>query len=245
MNERFGKPWDEGIIATTFWDIDEDGKILEADVAINAHYSWTADNDELFGDEAGEAYWHIVITALGNMIRMPAYPEQLSMMGADLRFRPFSLPYPWDIYALRKKYPEAATPRKDMGICMFYVSESGQWEDAEFSATEVRRGDTIEVSKYTLYNVGTTAVKPAIFWFLSPARDVTDDLHGVIVYTYKAVEADTLVWYQGTKLEIPDSVPAGDYYVGAFVKDDESIEIADYPFLNSLAFSRNTIQVAD
>jgi hypothetical protein len=246
MKQQFGKTWEElGFIAVTFTR-KNGNKIIEADVAFNPAYTWTLDDEWVYNGGSAQGFRQTMTHELGHVWGLQHNFNFMSIMNYPPGvYRDFSFPYMDDAQAIRALYASHKVETTDLGIYLYYSAGFQSWQDASFPSS-VKIGSSFTVTNYHLENVGTKPVDaPAVEWYLTTARNFTATYYYLATTTYPKL--DTYTYFTPSTvsrtLTVPSSVPAGTYYLGAFIRGDESAGQTVFPFDNSRCFSRLKITI--
>jgi hypothetical protein len=247
MQDVYGAPWDPDQIAVCKrrWN-NQTNIMIEADIALNPAFSFTLDDEWVFNGGTAQSFRQVMTHELGHMVGLEHNFQALSVMHyMPAAFRAFGLPYMDDAEGMRSIFPAQTLSRTDLAIYLYYATSSFGVEDA-IHHTSVAAGSTLTVSKFHLENVGTaTVTTPRIEWSLTPARNFNGasyplgaTTHGQLQRSQVAPSIDTT-----RSFTVPTNVPAGAYYIAAYIRDDGGAPQASFPFSNNFAFSRRTVQV--
>ncbi len=243
----YGSGWDANTIGVTFTRQDGSGYIIEADIALNPAFSYTLDDEWVYNGGYAEGFRQVMTHELGHMHGLDHQFNYLSVMDyMPAPFRAFGMPYMDDAQGIRVEYPGAAVSLADLGVFLYYASGYQNVSDSIYPSL-VSAGGTLTVSYVHIENVGTTTISaPTIEWYLTAARN-----YGSAYYFLgSTTHASLAPFYYLTPstvmrtLNVPSTVPTGDYYLGAFVRENSGSYQAGFPYSNDYAFSRNRIHVA-
>lgn len=243
----FGYTWEPGTIGVTF-SYSLGLLITDATVALNPDYSWTRYDEFIYrGQTTALSFNYTMLHELGHVFGLDHQFARLSVMNyPPAAFRAVSLPYADDITGLRALYPGYAYARTDISVNMHYHGSGlGDFRDAVIPAS-VAAGQTLTVSYWEVQNLGTTTVAPTVEWWLMSRQDPASSaiflrqvtLGPALPPGYQYTPSSML-----TSLAIPATVPAGQYYLMAYVRGDGGPLAARFPWGNNYAFSRSPITV--
>jgi len=253
--------WDENVLGVTWYrrrsesgdgtTVAGEARIIEADVALNANWSWTLDDERVYDSEKLTSFRQTLTHELGHVLGLDHDFQQMAVMNySPPEIRAFYLPFLSDVEAIRARYEFGRVHRTDLGIWLFCCTSGNDWRLAsmrgERDANQVRRGGTLAVNHYSLQNLGTTrAERPTVEWYLTPTRNLEGVKHFLGEAAYPPLppgryfDPNTVL----RKLTVPASVPPGDYYLAAFIRDDFSPQLRAFPWNNNSAFSRQKVRV--
>ena len=248
LQSVYGDTWEsmDNPLAVCFLQYDILGWIIEADIALNPAWSWTLDDEWVYDGSTARCFRRTMTHELGHMHGLEHQFDYLSVMNyPPAALRAFSMPFADDAEGIRAEYPANAVSITDLAIYLFYSSGSQSWTDATIPSS-VAAGSTLAVNNYHLENVGTNAIAtPTVEWYLATARNYLATYYYLGTSTYASLNRFSYFdpgSVQRTFL-VPVTVPAGNYYLGAYIRDDAGVEQSSFPFSNNYAFSRQTIAV--
>jgi hypothetical protein len=250
LQDEYGSSWAPNVIAVTFMDIvphlpDFRLVIEEADVALNPDFDFTLDDEWIYSGAAGnvQSFRMTMMHEFGHVWGALHNFNDLSIMNyLPTRFSGFSLPYMDDAQNVRTAY--AGWPRTDLGIYLYFAdnAQSARGSTLPFFVTS---GQELLISAFHLENVGTTTVQtPTVEWYLTPARNF-------LTYTFLGTRTFAAL-PPFTKqdpatalaiLDVPIDVTPGNYYVAAFIRNDEGATQETFPFSNNAAFSLRSVRI--
>jgi hypothetical protein len=255
----YGSSWYCGsncvTLGITFSRYDGGGWIIEADILLNPAVSWTLDDEWVFDGGSATGFRQTMVHEMGHMHGLQHNFGFLALMNymQPNNYRYYAMPYADDAEGVRAEYPGLAVARTDLGVYLYY--ETGSCFDgtnffnciseASFPAS-VTAGNSFIVNNYHVENVGTTTIgTPTIEWYLTAARNYSSAYYGLGTTTYSS-----LLRFQyftpssvGRSLSVPSGVPPGQYYLAAFVRNDDGAGQGGFPFSNNYAFSNTRIKV--
>jgi hypothetical protein len=247
LQSEYGSPWGATTIGVTFYRY-SGGTILEADIALNPAYSFTLDDEWVYDGGSAQGFRQVMLHELGHMLGLDHDFDAMSVMNyMPSVFRFFGIPYMDDAAGIRALYPSKAVSRTDLGVYLYYPSGFQSITDATYPASAVA-GSNITVNNYIVENVGTTSISvPTIEWYLTAARNFSSSYYSLGESTYSP-SLGVFTYYNPATVSrtftIPSSVPAGSYYLAAFIRDDAGAGQGSFPFSNNYAFSRRRIAVS-
>jgi len=248
LQSVYGDTWEsmDNPLAVCFLQYDILGWIIEADIALNPAWSWTLDDEWVYDGSTARCFRRTMTHELGHMHGLEHQFDYLSVMNyPPAALRAFSMPFADDAEGIRAEYPANAVSITDLAIYLFYSSGSQSWTDATIPSS-VAAGSTLAVNNYHLENVGTNAIAtPTVERYLATARNYLATYYYLGTSTYASLNRFSYFdpgSVQRTFL-VPVTVPAGNYYLGAYIRDDAGVEQSSFPFSNNYAFSRQTIAV--
>jgi hypothetical protein len=219
--------------------------IVEADIALNPAASWTLDNEWVYNGGAARCFRRTMTHELGHMFGLNHEFNANSVMNYTPDWaRAFNFPYLDDVLGARSLYPAAALSRTDLGVFLHYASGYQSTTDTPLPAT-VTAGSSFTINNYHVENVGTTSIAtPSIQWYLTPARNFNTS-YFLGTATYSSLSAGTALSPSSVSrtIPVPATVPAGTYYLAAFIPSDGGPGQGTFPFSNNHAFSKTTMQV--
>jgi hypothetical protein len=148
-----------------------------------------------------------------------------------------------DAHGVRAAYPRNAAPSTDLGIYLFHLKD-GKWNDP-MHPDGIAVGGSLTVNGYTIENVGTvTVAAPKVEWYLCSERNFTARYHYLGTATYPQM-VPHFYFFPDTVARsfVVPSMPTGNYYLGAYIRGDQSYTAGTFPFSNSMSFSRLSIAV--
>jgi hypothetical protein len=246
LQSVYGSGWDPGVIGVTFVQWDGGGWITEADIALNPAFSFTLDDEWVYDGAPAEGFRQVMTHELGHMHGLQHQFNYLSVMNyMPEEFRFFGIPYADDAAGVRAEYPAAAVSLTDLGVYLYYDSGYQSVSDATYPVS-VTAGAGLTVNNYQVENVGTNTISvPTIEWYLTAGRTFGSDYYYLGSSTYPSLAAFTSFTPSTVQrtFTVPVSVPSGDYYLSAFIRDDDGVSQSSFPFSNNTAFSRLTLHV--
>jgi hypothetical protein len=261
MQTAWGRPWGDTELAVTS-RLCRDGFVAESDIAINAAYDWTFDDESIFSGEApanAQAYRQTMLHELGHAAGLDHDFTTLSVMNYPLRqHRSYALPFMNDAEAIRNAAPHAAVARKDVAVYPFRwtpqligipPAQTNVWSKLSFIPIVVA-GTSLRISNFHVENAGTVAVAdPALNWYLTTQRSYPA---GAIPYLGRTVFPGNLPRagelpssMTDVTVEIPPDVKAGSYYISALVDVVGAVRPSQptFPFAHNAFFSRDLLRV--
>jgi len=167
------------------------------------------------------------------------------------RYNGYSFPYMDDAEGLRALLPGAAVHREEPDLAVYlyrWVSGTAafdvDWREATFTR-ETRVGQTLAVGDDHVENVGTVAIPmPTIEGYLTAAQSIAAPYHFLDTRTYPRLERGQHFRTNsvGTEFTVP-SVPAGEYYLTAFIRDNGGPAQAPFPVSNNTAWSKGKVRI--
>jgi hypothetical protein len=247
MRRQFGVTWEDlgNPRGTTFRRFNG-GTIIEADIALNPGLPWTLDDEGVHDGSGLRPFRRTMAHELGHVWGLAHQFDFLSIMNyPPARYRPFCLPFMDDAEGIRQRYPARRVETTDLGIYLFRSAGSQNWQQADFPAS-VRIGSNFEVTNYHLENVGTRRVTtPTVEWYLTSVRNFNGTTFFLGTTTYPTLEP--FAYFDppsaARTLRVPAGVPAGSYFLAAFIRGDESMGTNNFQTNNSRSFSRTKIAV--
>jgi hypothetical protein len=246
LNSIYGYSWGANTIGVTFLRYDGSGWIIEADIALNPAFSFTLDDEWIYNGSSAQGFRHVMSHELGHMHGLDHNFNFLSLMNYfPSEFRAFGMPYTDDAAGIRFEYSGNAVSLTDLGIYFYYASGYQSVSDLSMPSSVVA-GSSFTVNYYHLENVGTTTITtPTVEWYLTTARNYGSTYYSLGTTTYGALASFSYFTPSAVSrtLTIPASVPAGSYYLAAYIRDDGGAGQASFPFNNNFAFSRLTLNI--
>jgi len=247
MRREFGQPWDSNTLGICF-QRKSSGKIIEADIALNPSFTWTLNDESVYDGGSGKSFRRTMTHELGHMWGLEHNFESLSVMNySPSVYRAFSLPFMDDAEAIRAANSANKVETRDLGIYLFYSAGTKDWRDTTYP-TSVKAGSSFTVNNYHLENAGTQVEQtPKVEWYLTNSRNFSDGYYYIGATQYPKLDKFSSFRHGtvGRTLNVPSNVPAGQYYLAAFIRGDESVSWSDFPFDNSRAFSRKKIRITN
>ncbi|MBL9135270.1 MAG: hypothetical protein JNK85_05355 [Verrucomicrobiales bacterium] len=246
LNSIYGYTWGATTIGVCFLRYDGSGWIIEADIALNPAYSFTLDDEWIYDGSSAQGFRHVMSHELGHMHGLDHNFNFLSLMNYfPSEFRAFGMPYTDDAAGIRFEYSGNAVSLTDLGIYLYYSSGFQNVSDFTMPSSVVA-GSSFTVNNYHIENVGTTTIgTPTVEWYLTSARNYSSAYYFLGETTYGSLAPFTYFTPGSVSrsLTVPASVPAGNYYVAAYIRDDLGAGQSSFPFNNNFAFSRFRIAV--
>jgi hypothetical protein len=246
LQSVYGSPWGATTIGVTFTR-SIGGTIIEADIALNPAYTFTLDDEGVYDGGSAQGFRLVMLHELGHMLGLDHNFGGMSAMNYfPSVFRAFTMPYMDDAAGIRALYPGNSVSRTDLGVYLYYASGAQSVTDATYPASVVA-GSSLTVNNYTVENVGTTSIgTPTIEWYLTSARNFDSAYYHLGDASYSPA-LGVFTYYTpstvGRTFTVPSSVPAGSYYLAAFIRSDGGTGQGSFAFSNNLAFSRKRIAV--
>lgn len=247
---HFGAPWPSNVYGLAHTDY-IGTRIVETDIILNPAWTWTLDEEPVFeGVYPAVPFRTVMLHELGHAWGLDHNFQGLSVMNYVTRDRePLrGVPFMDDTEALRVLYPSAAQERADTAINLFTLGAPdgnggyGGWWHAQFPfGAEV--GRNIYVSGFHLENVGTVTKNVVVDWYLTKERNFGAAYHHLGTVDYGALPRFRSLEPPPTILDVPWEVPAGSYYLSAFIPNDEGAGHGGFIPSNNYAFSKDTIRV--
>lgn len=247
LQNVYGVPWDSSTVATTFRRFDANNRIIEADIAFNPAFSFTVDDEAIYDGMNAKAFRHAVTHELGHVLGAEHNFTALATMNyLPNGYSFFGLPYMDDVQAIRVGYPANVQSREDLAVYLYRAIGSANVSQALFE-TSVSSGGTITVSHYHVENAGTTTITtPTIEWYLTTQRHFSAAYYYLGTSTYPSL-APFQYFLPDTvhrTFTVPTNVPAGQYYLAAYIPNGGGPSQASFPFGNNNAFTRTKLQVS-
>ena len=160
-----GTIWGPTVVASTFI-IQEDGLILEADIALNASRTFTGNDLLVFTGSSAISFRQVMLHEVGHLLGADHWSTSLSQMAPNSTITGFTMPYADDAQGVRARY--GGIPRHDLGVYLY------RWQNDDFNdmawatvPSSVIAGNSINVSGYTIENVGTQTIQPRVEWYFT------------------------------------------------------------------------------
>jgi len=238
--EALGNPW-----AITFQRFN--GRtIVEADMALNPAQAWTLDDEWVYNGSGARSFRRTMTHELGHMLGLDHNFGGLSLMNYPPdEYRPFPVPFMDDAEGVRQIYPARVVQTADLGIYLFRSIGYQNWVQADFPAS-VRRGSSFTVTNYHLENAGTQRFGTvSVEWYLTTVRNFNGSNFYLGTTTYPELNRFEFFDPPSTArtLTVPSGVPAGSYFLAAFIRADSSVDTNGFQVNNSRSFSRTKIKV--
>lgn len=246
VNNVYGKPWGDTTLAITFTLSDRgSGQIKEADIAFNAAFPSTLDDEYVYnnGQPAIYPFRGTMLHELGHMWGLDHQFNLLSIMNySPYPYRAHCFPTVEDTAGMRSLYPGQAQTLKDLGIYLYYADGVQNYSDAAISNSVVA-GQYLSVANYQVENLGTLSAAPTISWYLAPERNL-DSLQFLSNSILNNVApGQYTIRSTPTQLPVPHNMAPGSYYLLAKLDSDGGPEQAGFPFSNNLSWSRGKVVV--
>jgi len=168
-------------------------------------------------------------------------------------YRHYGLPFMDDAAGVRAEYPANAAAVTDLAVYLFYETRTC-FDGTNFFTCiaestfpgSVNAGTSFVVNNYHVENPGTTTINtPTIEWYLTTARNYGSSYYYLGTTTYPTLQSFHYFTPStvGRSLTVPSNVPAGNYYLNAFIRNDSAPGQGSFPFSNNYAFSRTKMFV--
>ena len=206
------------------------GTFTETDVIMNANFTrgWTTQWPD-FDDSNGPAnYGATALHELGHTLGLHHNFSNLSTMNYFEDFAGIYLSRA-DAVIARLHYPSEQQTMTDLGTYPFRYSGSGNGYSsttiASVSPTAVNQGASFALRDVTVENPGTTTlsnVRLSLYLSADTVVSTSDHLVGSLSWS----TFSTGGWWDttSTSFTVPESIPAGTYYVGAIVTYNTSTQ---------------------
>jgi hypothetical protein len=181
MISQFGSAWGDNVLAITYSRWFDNGPIVESDIAVNPHFSWTT--DEALATEAAspaQSFRQALLHELGHSwgLQHPWETQRVwwdSVMNYSPKIFRITKLFSDDTGAVRSAYPGTAIHD---GLLSAYrtdfsaVGNSATYTASEPTSTVVPAGGSFQMSQaITVENVGTDdLVNPVVEVYLTPQR---------------------------------------------------------------------------
>ena len=228
--------------------------IIEADIALNPNANWTLDDEYVFSGGPVNSFRQTMTHELGHMHGLDHNFTFLACMNylEPGNYRAFSFPYADDAAGIRAEYPSNAVGVTDLAIYLYYESATcSNLNNCVSEATYpggVTAGGSLTVNNYHVENVGTSTIAtPTIDWYLTTARNFGSAYYFLGETTYSPSLPSDSYYTPSTvarSFTVPSNVPAGSYYLAAYIPNDGGPGQSGFPFGNNNAFSLYTIAVS-
>jgi Ca2+-binding RTX toxin-like protein len=235
MVEQFGQGWGSSTLAVCWLAWDSTDFSIEADISCNPAFSWTTDDYATYRSSNLYNLDRTMTHEIGHGWGLEHQWEALSVMNyAPKKYRAYNVLYRDDISAVRSAFPDESVDSTDLGVALFFSSGFQDYDDSALDKTIVEAGDSLTVSDFVIENSGTTTVaSPEIEWYLVPS--INDWTGNIFVGTTTHGSLDPGAWFLTARtLTIPSGIPAGDYYLGAFVGTTDDIGDNDSSWLDRI-----------
>jgi hypothetical protein len=235
MRSQFGDTWGANVLGVAYsrW-LGENGRIIETDIALNPHFTWTT--DEALASTGSSEAWSFRQTLLHELghawgLQHP-WETQRVWWDSVMNYAPKATRLPRlfsdDTAAVRAAYPGT---RLHDGLLSAYRTDFGSDNHAVYKASEpkaafVPAGDSFQMNQaITLENVGTDdLVDPVVDVYLTPRRLSFDGAILLATVQYTRVihpyPSNPVQALDLGALTIPRSAPGGRYAVAFFLRDD-------------------------
>jgi len=255
----YGSSWYCGsgctTLGVTFTRWDGNNWIVEGDLALNPAVSWTLDDEWVFDGSSATGFRQTFIHELGHMHGLNHNFGFLALMNyfQPNEYRHYGLPFMDDAAGVRAEYPANAAAVTDLAVYLFYETRTC-FDGTNFFTCiaestfpgSVNAGTSFVVNNYHVENPGTTTINtPTIEWYLTTARNYGSSYYYLGTTTYPTLQSFHYFTPStvGRSLTVPSNVPAGNYYLNAFIRNDSAPGQGSFPFSNNYAFSRTKMFV--
>ncbi|HYO11640.1 MAG TPA: hypothetical protein VE685_00415 [Thermoanaerobaculia bacterium] len=238
MAAQLGRTWGTGALSL-ITSRSLDGRIVEADIALNPAQRWTLDAGEATRPGAPRLFQDAVLAALGytwglrNPFEVPGRPFDFKEVSWDsvlnLKLPQYQLAtlFADDTAAARDAF--GGTSLRDGAISSYTTRGTGSpiadYVPAVPSPSSVRPGAKFNLSRIKIENTGTVALaKPTVEVYLTPSRF---SLAGAILV--KRLRASGTIQRGGIltvtpgRLTVPASTPPGTYFLAFVLKDAKDV----------------------
>lgn len=245
MTRIYNYTWGSNTLAVTL-SRSSGSLIQEADIAFNPAFSWTLDDTWVFTDyNAAQGFRATMLHELGHMWGLNHQFNFLSIMNYSPQpYRAEAVPYMDDAQGIRAQYPgQAQTHNNDLAVYLWYSAGYQDWRECTHPSYVVA-GDTMTLNDYHVENTGTaTIATPTLEWYLTTSLNYSDPYYYLGKFTYNPLNAFTYFTTSAMSIypTVPTGVPGGDYYLNAFIRNDEGV--AAFPFDNNHGWTRSKITV--
>ncbi|MFL6258967.1 MAG: hypothetical protein ACJ76Y_04575 [Thermoanaerobaculia bacterium] len=235
MKQHFEYDWNDlgkGVLAVTFARYEE-GAVVEADVVLNPHKSWTLDDLEATGSEPIYAFKEVVLHELGHVWGLlHPWDDEVTWVTWDsvMNYKPRQF-YVWELFAddtaaVRHAFPPGV-PLRD-GVISSYVTVRNprliipNYQTALPSPSTVRAGGAFGLAgPVKIENVGTVPlIDPIVEIYLAPARLSFDG--AVLLQRAKVrgkIPSGGTLQVKLKGLKVPRGTPPGTYYPAYLLRD--------------------------
>ncbi|HEX4959674.1 MAG TPA: hypothetical protein VF173_02460 [Thermoanaerobaculia bacterium] len=234
MLQQFGDTWG-GIGAGTLGVTvarRRNGVLMEADVALNPHYSWSTDDWEATEADGPRSFNHSMLHELGHSwgLKHPWETQDVwwdSVM--NYRFQVFgsNALFADDTMALRDAFPDHAKSLRDGLISSYHTewipfSRTVEYVSTQPSPATVRAGGSFTASgPIKLENPGTVPLaNPTVEVYLAPRRL---SLAGAVrVKSFRAggtLQPGATQWVNVGRVTVPKNIKAGTYSLAFLLRD--------------------------
>ncbi|WP_395681994.1 hypothetical protein [Dokdonella sp.] len=233
MTAQFGEPWGATTLGITYSRWFGTGPIVEADLALNPAYCWTL--DERAATNSADGCWGFRQTMtheLGHMwgLQHPWETQDVwwdSVMNYSPKEYRLPLLFADDTNAVRAAFGGPAI--HDALLSLYTTGDNSGSMHASYSATQpwsvwVHHGDNLAASitgAFKIENLGSDdVVAPSVEFYLAQQRMSWSAYAFLGSAAYATVPVYT-TWYNGLPyLPIPSTMPTGDYWFAAYLRDD-------------------------
>jgi len=237
LNATFGRVWKPTEIGVAFRTLDG-GKVIEADIVLNATYPWTLDEAEATdGGTATCGFRSTMLHELGHAwgLNHPWEYQDVwwdAVMNYSTKTARTAVLWTDDTLGVRTAY--GGVPRNDLALSLWTTQDDPASNAALYfqnsaSPLGIFQGGVFSLAQpYKIENAGTvTVTNPSVDVFLTPVRISWDS--AVYVQTLiepVSVDPGAIVYPQPTPLTIPVNTPPGLHFV-AFALTDPLDEWGD------------------
>ena len=243
----YGYTWEAGTIGICFYRLNGSGYLVEADIALNPAFSFTLNDEVVYGGSSLQSFRQVMVHELGHMHGLDHNFTFMSVMNYfPSMFRAFGLPYMDDAEGVRANYPSRAVSRTDLGVYL-YRSTGGTGVAEATYPSSVTAGQIFSVNNYHVENVGTTTIANAtIEWYLTTSRNFNTTYYYLGERTYGSLQRFHYFTPSSMTVSffVPTSIPTGQYYLAAYIRNDAGASQGTFPFSNNYAFTRFRISIS-
>ena len=221
MIAQFGEGWGSSTLAVCWKRWDHTNFSIEADIALNPAFNWTVDDYSTYFNSNLYNADRTLLHEIGHSWGLDHQFEALSVMNyAPHKYRAYTILYRDDIAAIKSAFPAQAQTLTDLNVALFYENGYQNYDDSDLSQTILDPGDNFTVSNFVIENTGSTTITtPEVEWYLVPNMNDWTGFIYLGTTTHNTLSSES--WFLTSRtLSIPNNVPSGWYYLGAYIGMD-------------------------
>lgn len=210
----FGSYWGSGTLGIChFLFYTQTHRLVEADIALNDAFSWSADSYAVYNDPNVWPIDQTFLHELGHAVGAPHNFSDLSVMNyAPKRYRSYNALYRDDTASCRAAYPASS-----VSIMNFSISSCRANFVEGTSTTNIIPGNPVVLSGITIQNSGTQLGTANISLYLCPTILSWTDAIFLGSLILQNFDANTESVLNNLSFIVPADTPAGEYHVGLLI----------------------------